>query len=411
MDPESVIETMRTSVEPRGRSERPAQFVDLLSSLLAAANIKAEVMLGGSFAKGTYLEGDHDIDVFVRFDASYSDTEMPDLLQLAISGMGDVHRIHGSRDYFQLRKEGLLFEIVPVLKVDEPSAARNTTDVSPFHVQYVVEKINASPQLAGDIRLAKLFCKAAKVYGAESYLKGFSGHVLDNLIIHYGSFLALLRASSSWQGQVFIDPLGTHADASFLNEAKRAGPLVLLDPIQPERNAAAALSKEKFAVFKAAAKDFLANPSPSFFEVVHLAEDVVKERYPKEPSLSYRLKPVKGSKDVAGTKLFKAHEYLCKQAKKAGFAVLDQGFEFDGNEAFCFLVVDKEPLAAKEERMGPPIAAKKDVAKFREVHGAAVMEKDGRLYALVSREYRTLQALFAGVQKGAYWAERVKEVL
>ena len=37
-------------------------------------------------------------------------------------------RIHGSRDYFQIRNE-LVFEVVPVLKVEHPSQAVNVTDI------------------------------------------------------------------------------------------------------------------------------------------------------------------------------------------------------------------------------------------------------------------------------------------
>lgn len=410
MSPEEVVAAMREQVVPKEKSQKPGQFADLLRSLLSAAHIKAEVMLGGSFAKGTYLEGDHDIDVFVRFDGSYADEDMPDLLQLAISGLGDVQRIHGSRDYFQLRKEGFLFEIVPVLMIDEPAQARNTTDVSPFHVRYVLDRLGEHPVLADDIRLAKRFCKAAKVYGAESYIKGFSGHVLDNLLIHYGSFLSFLRAAAAWEGSVFIDPKDEHADPSFLNSAKRSGPLVLLDPIQPDRNAAAALSKEKFLSFIAAAKRFLQEPGVGFFEVTHLSEGYVKEQYPGKPLFSYRLRPLKGSKDVVGTKLFKAHEYFCKKVKNIGFKMIDQGFEFADDVAFCFVVVEKEPLPVKETRLGPPVSAKKDAAKFCEVHqGHDVREQDGRLVVSLRRRHRTLPSLFAEVRESEYWADRVKE--
>ena len=406
MDSEALIGRLRAQHTPTKSSSVPGDFVELLKGLLDAAQIKAEVMLGGSYAKGTYLEGDHDIDVFVRFDHSYADKEMPDLLGLALGGWEGLRRVHGSRDYFQLEKGGFSFEIVPVLKVEAPGEARNVTDVSPLHVRYVRDAISKEPLIAADIRLAKLFCKAARVYGAESYIGGFSGHVLDNLIIHYGSFLSLLEAASRWPAKVFIDPLGRRKDASALSPAKRAGPLVLLDPIQPDRNAAAALTSERFEAFKDAARAFLEAPDDSFFVREPLSPETVAKDHPDDPSLCYELLPLEGSKDVVGTKLFKAHGFILRLAREAGFTLLDEGFEFDGRRAFCFLVVKERRLPSEVELQGPPLSARRDAQRFRDAHDR-VQERQGRLFALEPRPVRTLKSLFSAALKDPYVKERV----
>ena len=40
-----------------------------LKSLVKDNGINAEVFAGGSFAKGTFLKNDHDVDVFIKFNS------------------------------------------------------------------------------------------------------------------------------------------------------------------------------------------------------------------------------------------------------------------------------------------------------------------------------------------------------
>lgn len=45
-----------------------------------------------------------------------------------------------------------------------------------------------------EIKIAKAFCHATGCYGAESYIKGFSGYALELLIYHYKSFQSFVKA-------------------------------------------------------------------------------------------------------------------------------------------------------------------------------------------------------------------------
>ncbi|MBW2990368.1 nucleotidyltransferase domain-containing protein [Candidatus Woesearchaeota archaeon] len=261
------------------------EVIKKINSLLEKNKIKARCVAGGSYAKGTILRNDFDIDLFVRFDYSYKDKDtskaeplsakdkslsISKLLGKAIAPL-KPELVHGSRDYYQLRKKNLLFEIVPVLKIDNYKQAVNVTDMSPLHVDYVKKHLVKKPLLGDEIRLAKQFCKAIKVYGAESYIRGFSGHVLDLLIIYYGSFEKLLMQASVWGSKAVLDP-GSHLKdpVKQLNKSKTQSPLIIVDPVQPDRNAAAAVSKEKFEVFKQKAREFLDKPGAKFFEIKKL---------------------------------------------------------------------------------------------------------------------------------------------
>jgi len=139
-------------------------------------SIKAVPVLGGSAAKGTMIRGGFDCDVFVRFDMSYQGEMISDILDPVLKIFKGVKRLHGSRDYFQFIKDDIVFEIVPVLKISNPEKAINVTDISPLHVDWVRTSISG---LCDEIILTKLFCRAQGVYGAESYIKGFSGHVIQ----------------------------------------------------------------------------------------------------------------------------------------------------------------------------------------------------------------------------------------
>ena len=180
--------------------------LDRLNSALKRKRIKAKAICGGSFAKGTWLPCHTDIDCFVLFDyrpCKDRSAELGDLLEPAIAhAFTHYVRIHGSRDYFQANYDDYVFEFVPVLKIKKPSRARNITDVSPLHVDWIKKKTKKT-MLKTHIRLAKLFFKATGVYGAESYIRGFSGHVTEILVIQYGSFAKLARASQKWVPKVW----------------------------------------------------------------------------------------------------------------------------------------------------------------------------------------------------------------
>jgi len=162
-------------------------------------DIDIEVVPGGSTAKGTFLKGNFDVDIFVRFKQSLPDISSTLELLLASFAVEKnivIERVHGSRDYFTFSYDNLFFEIVPVQYIKSPADANNVTDMSPLHVFWVTKLL--TPKLQNDVRLAKQFCKACGVYGAESFINGLSGHVLDILVISYGGFEELLQAASSW---------------------------------------------------------------------------------------------------------------------------------------------------------------------------------------------------------------------
>ncbi|MBI4151242.1 nucleotidyltransferase domain-containing protein, partial [Candidatus Woesearchaeota archaeon] len=239
-------------------------FLQRLALELKSRKINAKPVLGGSFAKDTWLKGDYDVDVFVAFDLKYAADDLSAMLEKALKPW-NVVRVHGSRDYFQLKGK-INFEIIPVLAIKRAKQAQNVTDFSPKHVAWVNSK---GKRLKNDIRLFKQFCKAQRIYGAESYIRGFSGHVVDILVIYYGGFLRLLKAASKWSPteKTVLDYSNQYKGQALmhLNESKIQGPLVVVDPVQPNRNAAAAIEQKPYLGLISAAKRFLKKPAAHLF--------------------------------------------------------------------------------------------------------------------------------------------------
>ena len=78
----------------------------------------------------------------------------------------------------------------------------------------------------------------------------------------------MLKASQKWGRKTIIDFHDFHKGRALenLNKAKLYSPLVVIDPILPERNAAAALSKEKLLDFIESARKFFETPSEKYFK-------------------------------------------------------------------------------------------------------------------------------------------------
>ena len=176
--------------------------VDTFLKRLNSKLLNGEAIVAGSFAKDTWLKGNHDIDIFVIFN---KELNMATRLEVVIRALFDkeYEKIHGSRDYFIVNYEGLNFELIPVLKINSPEEAKNITDISPLHAKYVKRKTDE--KLRDDIRLTKQFMEANKCYGAETFIGGFSGYLAELLIIHYGSFSKLIKTVSEWDKEVIID--------------------------------------------------------------------------------------------------------------------------------------------------------------------------------------------------------------
>ncbi|MBU4284258.1 MAG: CCA tRNA nucleotidyltransferase [Nanoarchaeota archaeon] len=385
--------------------------LDSINSEIKKKNIKARAVLGGSIAKGTFLKDDYDCDTFVKFNLNYKKRDISDLLEKVLKIFPKVNRIHGSRDYFNFRSNGISFEIVPVLDIKKAEQAVNITDCSPLHVKWVKNKLKKNLKLADEIRLAKAFCKACKVYGAESYLRGFSGHVLDILTIYYNGFIPLLKNAVKWKEREVIDFNDYYNGRALerLNKSK-LGPLVVIDPIQPERNAAAVLSRKNFLLFRKSAKNFLKKPSKKFFEKKEITIDELKEKSKGKNLVLLDVKALDGKEDVVGSKLLKAFNYINKKLVLNGFTVYGNGWKWDKKKkALFWFILKDEILPESFKRVGPPVKNKENVKAFMKKHKKTFIQ-GRRICANVKREFRKPENLIKAMKKAKYLKQRAKKI-
>jgi len=381
------------------------KIIDDLRTRAKKAGIDAQIVLGGSAAKGTLLKNDFDCDIFIRFDPVHK--EISDILEKLLQGY-EYTRIHGSRDYFQFQKHDILFEIVPVLLIKYARDAENVTDMSPLHVTWIKKQLARNPVLADEIILAKTFCKAQNVYGAESYINGFSGHVLDILITYYGSFIKLLENSLSWQKYKMIDVEG-HGNSSELNDSK-ISPLIVIDPVDFRRNAAAALSEKRFSEFKTAAGEYLDKPGLDFFEKKIITNETLEENAGKNQLIILKARPLDNKTDVSGTKLLKIYEHLARHLEINEFMIIDSGWDWDKtNSARMWFIIDPESLSKQKEHMGPPLSEEKAAAAFTSKH-PEYFEKDKRLFCMIDRDFTNADKLIMSLIKDEYVTSRCRGI-
>jgi len=340
---------------------------------LKVQRIKAYV--GGSLAKGTMVNrvGKQDIDIFVVFDYSEDILGLEKILG-KIKLPGELKKVHGSRDYFQIICEEVILEVIPVVKNKDPELAENVTDVSLSHVKYVGGVVKKNPVIADEIKLAKAFCQANRCYGAESYVKGFSGYSLEVLVIHFGGFVKFLKGISKSR---VIDPLkyfkGERDILNELNASKLIGPIVLVDPTYKYRNVCAGLGSETFEKFLKVKDEFVKNPSLDYFK--RKAIDVVELKKLGGTFVEIDLKTDRQEGDIAGTKMKKLLDFFARELGRKQQKVLRKEFDYVGSQtAKGYLVVAEKP---EIELRGPPEGLDDVIKAFVKAKGKNVVKKKG----------------------------------
>lgn len=409
----AMLDEILKEIQPDDKYEK--EIFSKLNTIIRKINqnqksIKA--ILGGSGAKGTWLKT-FDADIFVLFDYNkYKDKseDLSNILEKILKKkFGKIMRLHGSRDYFQIRQGSFTFEIVPILKISKAEQAKNITDASPLHFKWVAKH----KKLVDEMKLTKQFCKAQNVYGAESYIKGFSGYVCETLTVHYGSFLKLIKHATKWQSKVIVDVENHYRGKDvfkLVNVSKLESPLIVIDPVQKDRNASAALSIEKFEAFKKAAREFLYKPSKEFFCKRDIEPVFYRKKSEDNKLIIIKVKPLSGKVDVVGSKLLKIYEFLCSEFKKHDFKIVKTDWKWDKKDAgLLFFLFSKNPLPKIVEIEGPPLKIKQHVDNFKKLHKRKFV-KNNRIFAYEHRKFLRPEHLLKKLIKDDFVKERCESI-
>ncbi|MEY7850370.1 CCA tRNA nucleotidyltransferase [Natrarchaeobius sp. A-rgal3] len=401
---QDVIETVRDRVDP-DEDER-AHLEGVADRLLERAERAAtercpdaDVLQAGSSARGTWISGDRDIDVFVRFPPELDRETLETYgLEVGHETLPDGHEEYAEHPYVKGKLEGFDVDVVPCFRLESATEIRSAVDRTPFHTQYLREQLD--DELAADVRVTKGFLKGIGVYGSDLRTRGFSGYLTELLVCEYGGFRPFLEAVCDWHPPVSLDPEG-HGQARFTD------PLVVIDPTDPERNVAAVCSAENVARLQHYARAFLEEPDLELFETDEpkpLTESELRRHLERRDTtpVAVRFDAPDVVEDQLYPQLRKSLDGITRGLDDRGFDVLRATAFADGScVVFTELAVDRRPAIERHE--GPPVHVSDHARGFYDAYDddpdAYGPFLDGGRYATErNREFTTARAFLESDQ-------------
>jgi tRNA nucleotidyltransferase (CCA-adding enzyme) len=390
-----VVEAVRERVTPDAAErelleEVAAELEARAERAVAELSVDADVVRVGSTARGTWLAGDRDVDLFVRFPA---DLPRADLERYGLAVGHEVlpegHEEYAEHPYVKGEYRGFDVDCVPCHDVESAAAIRSAVDRTPFHNAYLKERLDEAT--AGAVRVAKAFLKAHGAYGANLRTRGFAGYLVELLVLEHGGFRGLVESAADWTPPIRFDPEG-HGTREFDD------PLVVVDPTDPERNVAAALSSTNLARLQHYARELLADPRESLFD--SREPDPLSPAEVREAVADRGTTPVAvrfEAPDVVDDQLYpqldRSLSGLRDELERRGFDPLRaERFADDTAVLFVECAVGERPRI--ERHGGPPVGVRAHAEGFYgkyaedgDVYGPFV--EDGRYVVEREREFRT----------------------
>lgn len=356
---------------------------DLVSNYRSSKIV--EVTFGGSFAKGTWLKGDADIDIFVRIDESV-DTEEFESLGKRV-GIESLRRYrpymrYSDHPYVEAFIKGIRVNVVPCYNV-RLGNWKSAADRSPFHTEYV--KHNLNNEMIRHVRLLKRMLKSINIYGAEIARNGFSGYVIEVLILKYCSLSSVLQVISNIKKERNVFSIN-NVDEDIIKTF--TSPLVIIDPVDSRRNLGAAISSESVGKLVLAARRFLHKPSLDFFIKRRRYVRPHKEIYPNLLVIEFEHNP--RSPDIIWGQLKRTLEALSKQLELAGFKVIKSSCITNEKKTAAFIfLLESIYLPPYAEKVGPEVFRKKEtinfISKNSKISNLMWINKQMRVTALIKR--------------------------
>jgi tRNA nucleotidyltransferase (CCA-adding enzyme) len=407
-----------------GWKERAQTLVRPKNTIVQAAAIRAvdalkdacktaKVELAGSVAKGTWLEDDCDIDVFLLLP---KDTPKDKFGQIARSAAEAafpdeaIIECYSQHPYVRVRKDGIDIDVVPAYLMSKgDKQVLSAVDRSQLHTKYVTEKLRDG--MHEDVRMLKRFLKCAGVYGAEIRVQGFSGYMCELLAISCGGFEKALAAIAQWKERDFLDLAWGISRKDGLQ--RFSGNLVCIDPVDYARNAASAVGPETYFRAISAARGFIAAPQNSkysFFE--YASASGVRKASGKRNLHTLALKiPDDVNEEVCWGQARRVFNLATDAMAREGFSVMGRwAFPEKGNIVFIFETAQKK-LDPDKIILGPPMWMAEDCKKFLARKTGAI-NHEGRVCAYAKRDFTELagcaRKILPVAKKIAPWIKHIE---
>ncbi|MBN1761782.1 MAG: CCA tRNA nucleotidyltransferase [Methanomicrobia archaeon] len=397
---EAVIERIRPDEDEQRQVKAVTDLIITnVNEKASEMGLDAHAISVGSTARNTWLRGETDIDVFIMFPEDMSEEDLKEQgLALATSISERYEERYASHPYIhayfydaELRtKYGV--DLVPCFLVKDASALKSAVDRTPFHKEYITNRITG---LADDVLLLKQFMMRLGIYGSELRRKGFAGYLCELLVLHHASFEKLLIAAAQWHYGERIDIEG---EGTYKGEGN--DPLIVIDPVDPNRNVAAAVSEYSFCRFIDAARAFLADPRMEFFlprEAAPLRADdfakLLNERGTEMVMVVFDAPDV--VEDILFPQLRKAEASVTNFIERHGFEVYRSDVCTEAEKAFLIFEMLVWSLPNVKKHFGPPVTSRLHAEKFKEKYAAShqMFIENGRYVVEVERKYTDVVSL------------------
>jgi len=378
----SIINYAKKVVTPSQKLQQKKQRIANKVCGLISQNIKKYPIvgfeLGGSYAKGTWLPEKADIDIFVKFNKKTSEKDFRNFgTKIGFQSLKKFkpYTRYAEHPFVEAVVDGTKVNIVPCYNVKK-GEWKSAADRSIHHTKFMSQKLSDS--MKGEVRILKKFLLHIKAYGAEIAKEGFSGYTSEVLIFHFGSFEKTIKKISEMKkGQV----IGR-------SQKKFDSPIVIIDPIDSNRNLGAAISIDSLGKFVLASRSFLKKPSKKFFNKP-ISKRVMKNT-DKIIVVQFRFK--NRSDDIIWGQIKRASNALKTQLELGGFTVLRNSSIKDEKEnaALVFLLHAKK-IENSLVRIGPEISSKAHCEKFILANSKKSqlmwIDEKGKIKSLQKRKY------------------------
>ncbi|MCS7109797.1 MAG: CCA tRNA nucleotidyltransferase [Candidatus Micrarchaeota archaeon] len=399
-----VLKEIKPSEEELKRQNEIAMRIVNELDRLTPKDVQIELV--GSMAKGTNLKGDMDFDVFLLFPKDYSLKEMLSLAMKCSKKFckGRKYEIaYAQHPYVRTWIEGIEVDIVPSYKIEDSSQIETAVDRSPLHTKFVNSNITDSQR--DDVRLLKKFLKTQKIYGAEGKIRGFSGYLCELLILKYGSFLSVLDAFANMKSMPVLSLGSQSINEEDLKKKFSDAAMIFIDPVDPERNVAASVSKTSLSIFSYAASIFLSKPSISAF--LPPQEKIDRKWIDKQLRLRDSLflgiefdRPKGIVEDILWPQMYKFSNKIKSRVEENNFEVFDIDHYANGK---CLLLCEFSvySLPKIKKIYGPPLSQKESVYKFIREHNVTepIWFEEERILAVGERKYTDVRQIIEYIIK------------
>lgn len=364
-----------------------------------------ETHFAGSASRKTCVSGDQDLDIFILFPEEIDRTELENKgLRIGKKVFekfnGEYEVEYAEHPYTKGEIKNFEVEIVPCH--DAPAdSIKSSVDRTPHHSRWLQENLNQEQR--EDVVILKRFLESAEIYGSSLKTQGFSGYLCEILINQHGDFRSLIHSTTDWGEKTVIDPENHHEDGlpEKLEDRFSEDSLVVIDPVDPERNVASVLSTENYAKFIYHCWKFRKDPGMDFFqeEEREFTEfELQQEIEDRGELLVLSFEKPEEVDDVVYPQMRKTLGRIEAELEDSEFRIYTSGFHV-AETTRIFLELDRK-LPEIGEMQGPKVThGDEHIAQFTSKYDKVYIEDD-RLYAKVEREYSDARKLLKDFLNG-----------